>query len=39
MNVAGPSGDHWSSIVEIGPDEGLTSPALPGFSIRLGDID
>jgi Uma2 family endonuclease len=35
----GPSGDQWSSIVEIGPDEVLTSPALPGFSIRLGDID
>jgi Uma2 family endonuclease len=35
----GPSGDGWSSIVESGPDETLTTPALPGFSIRLGEID
>jgi Uma2 family endonuclease len=35
----GPSGEQWSSIVEIGPDEVLTSPALPGFSIRLGEFD
>jgi Uma2 family endonuclease len=35
----GPSGDGWSSIVERGPDEVLTTPALPGFSIRLGEID
>jgi Uma2 family endonuclease len=34
----GPSGDGWSSIVEIGPTDLLTTPALPGFSIRLGDI-
>jgi Uma2 family endonuclease len=35
----GPSGDGWSSIVEQGPDEVLTTPTLPGFSIRLGEID
>jgi Uma2 family endonuclease len=34
----GPSGDTWSSIVEHGPTDLLTTPALPGFSIRLGDI-
>jgi Uma2 family endonuclease len=34
----GPSGDGWSSIVELGPADLLTTPALPGFSIRLGDI-
>jgi hypothetical protein len=34
-----PSGDGWSCIVERGPDEVLTTPTLPGFSIRLGDID
>jgi Uma2 family endonuclease len=34
----GPSSDAWSSIVELGPMDLLTTPALPGFSIRLGDI-
>ena len=33
-----PSGDSWSSIVERGPNETLTTPMLPGFSIRLSDI-
>jgi Uma2 family endonuclease len=36
---AGPSGDGWSSITERGPQDALTTPALPGFSIRLGEID
>jgi Uma2 family endonuclease len=35
----GPSGEGWSSIVERGADEILTTPALPSFSIRLGAID
>ena len=34
----GPSGDSWSSIVERGPDDVLTTPALPGFSLKLSDI-
>jgi hypothetical protein len=34
----GPSGDGWSSIVEYGPEDALVTPALPGFSIRLGEI-
>jgi Uma2 family endonuclease len=34
-----PSGDGWSSIVKRGPQDALTTPALPGFSIRLGEID
>jgi Uma2 family endonuclease len=33
----GPSGDGWSSIVEHGPDDVLTTSALRGFSIRLGE--
>lgn len=33
-----PSGETWSSIVERGPGDALTTPALPGFSIRLGEI-
>jgi hypothetical protein len=33
-----PSGDGWSSIVKRGPDDVLTTPAVPGFSFRLGDI-
>jgi Uma2 family endonuclease len=36
---AGPSGDEWSSITLRGPHEALTTPALPGFSLRLGTID
>ena len=34
----GPSGETWLSIVERGPQEALTTPAVPGFSIRLADI-
>jgi Uma2 family endonuclease len=34
----GPSGDGWSSIVKCGPQGPLTASALPGFSIRLGEI-
>jgi Uma2 family endonuclease len=34
----GPTGDGWSSIVERGPQDTLTTPALPGFSMRLGEI-
>jgi Uma2 family endonuclease len=33
-----PSGDGCSSIVERGPDDVLTTPAVPGFSFKLGDI-
>ena len=35
----GASGDGWSSITERGPRDVLTTPALPGFSIGLGEID
>jgi len=34
----GPSGDTWSSIVERGLHDALTTLAVPGFSIRLADI-
>ena len=34
----GPSGETWASIVERGPQDALTTPAVPGFSIRLADI-
>jgi Uma2 family endonuclease len=34
-----PSGDTWSSIVERGPSDTLTTPALSGLSIRLANID
>lgn len=33
-----PSGEIWSSVVERGPQDALTTPAVPGFSIRLADI-
>jgi len=35
----GPSGDGWSSIITRGPNETLTTPALPSFAIRLDEID
>jgi Uma2 family endonuclease len=34
----GPSGDAWSSVVTCGPQDALTTSALPGFSVRLGEI-
>jgi hypothetical protein len=34
----GSSGDGWSSVIKFGPQEALTTLALPGFSIRLGEI-
>jgi Uma2 family endonuclease len=36
---AGPSADGWSSIVKRSRDETLTTPALPSFAIKLGEID
>jgi len=35
----GPNGDNWSSITERGAADPLTTPALPGFGLRLADID
>jgi Uma2 family endonuclease len=35
----GPRGDGWSSIVEHSPEDTLTTPALPGFSVKLSEID
>ena len=35
----GPSSDGWSSIAEHGPDDVLTTSALPGFSVKLGELD
>ena len=34
----GPTADGWSSIVERGPDDVLTTPAVPGFALKLSDI-
>jgi len=34
-----PAGDTWGSVVERGPSDPLTTPALPGFAIRLAEID
>jgi Uma2 family endonuclease len=34
----GPVGDSWSSVVEHGPNDVLTTPTLPGFSVRLADF-
>jgi Uma2 family endonuclease len=35
----GPKGDGWSSIVKHGLQDTLTTPTLPGFSVRLDEID
>jgi Uma2 family endonuclease len=35
----GANGEEWSSIIERGPRDALTTPALRGFSIRLDEID
>lgn len=34
----GPEGGVWRSIVERSPEEALTHPALPGFSVRLAAV-
>jgi len=34
----GPNGEEWSSIIEHGPNQPPTTPALPGFSICLADV-
>jgi Uma2 family endonuclease len=34
----GARGEGWSSIIERGPQDALTTPTLPGCSIRLGEI-
>jgi Uma2 family endonuclease len=34
----GPTGDNWSSVVEHSPNDDLTTPILPGFSVRLADF-
>jgi Uma2 family endonuclease len=33
-----PQPNGWRSIVERSPEEALTHPALPGFSVRLGTV-
>jgi Uma2 family endonuclease len=35
----GPSAQGWSSTVKRGPSDTLTTPAVPGFSIRLQDVE
>jgi Uma2 family endonuclease len=35
---SGPEAADWRTLVERGPDETLTSAALPGFSVRLESI-
>jgi Uma2 family endonuclease len=34
-----PSENGWSSVVERKPNESLTTPTLPNFTIKLSDID
>jgi Uma2 family endonuclease len=34
-----PRSGRWSSIVKRGPQDALTTPTLPSFSIRLDEID
>jgi Uma2 family endonuclease len=33
-----PHDGRWSSIIKLGPEENLTTPTLPDFMIKLGEI-
>jgi Uma2 family endonuclease len=35
----GPAADGWSSIIEVGPEEPLTTTAIPGLVIKLGELE
>ena len=35
----GPTADGWSQITGRGPDDVLTTPALPGLVIKLGELE
>ena len=35
----GPSANGWSSIIEIGPNQPLTTTAIPGVVIKLGELE
>jgi Uma2 family endonuclease len=35
---SGPGSQGWRSVVELGPNDALTSAALPGFLMQLGSI-
>ena len=35
----GPTADGWSSTVEVGPQDPLTTPAIPGLTIKLGELE
>ena len=35
----GSSADGWSSVVEVGPQDALTTAAIPGLTIKLGELE
>jgi Uma2 family endonuclease len=35
----GPHAEGWSSIVEVGPQDPLTTAAIPGLTIKLGELE
>jgi Uma2 family endonuclease len=35
----GPTADGWSSSVEVGPRDELVTPAIPGLTIKLGELE
>lgn len=35
----GPTADGWSSTLEVGPEEPLTTTAIPGLVIKLGELE
>jgi Uma2 family endonuclease len=35
----GPSADGWSSETEVGPQDPLTTAAIPGLTIKLGELE
>jgi Uma2 family endonuclease len=34
-----PTANGWSSMVEVGPEDELTTPAIPGLIIKLGELE
>jgi Uma2 family endonuclease len=35
----GPTSEGWSSIVEVGPQDALSTAAIPGLTIKLGELE
>jgi Uma2 family endonuclease len=36
---SGPTAEGWSSILKVGPQDDLVTPAIPGLAIQLGELE